>query len=193
MRDGLARAQGAVGNFNRVPNPSAYGAVPGTPGTLPTGWTKFFGTAGLSQQVVGWWYEAGVAGLLIRIFGTASSSAENGVYWMANTPAAAVTGQVVTAKVLVKKVFGNLPAEINAKQYLIGRNAGLSALDLSQTLFTIGAGPIRDCKVQTTLSLVTASTVWVDSSFAFTVNSGSVVDFTLALARPKLELGAVAT
>lgn len=58
---------------NLMPNPSMAGAVPGTPGTPPTGWTLNFYN-GLSSQVVGTGTENGLNYFDFRWFGVSTGT-----------------------------------------------------------------------------------------------------------------------
>src|SRR5262249_49436220 len=59
---------------NQLRNPTAAGAVPGSPGTLPTNWRQGGGTGGLTQTVVGTGTENGIPYLDYRLQGTPNTS-----------------------------------------------------------------------------------------------------------------------
>jgi len=89
---------------NQVRNPRAEGAVVGTPGTLPTFWTKT-NSAGLSWNVVGIGTDSGMSYIDIRLVGTPTNTAAN---WITFEPTITfVTGDAGMAATYVKIVGGS--------------------------------------------------------------------------------------
>lgn len=73
MSRGLTRGYDPSLPYNLVPNAWMEGAVAGTPGTAPTGWTVS-AVSGWSRQVVGTGFEDGIPYIDLRLFSAGGSS-----------------------------------------------------------------------------------------------------------------------
>ena len=96
LRAATATVSGQGGQTNYIRNPRAEGAIPGTPGTLPTFWSLSGILSGLAQQIIGSGVDAatGLPYVDIRYFGTATSSAVIQLYVEPNSYLTLATGDV---------------------------------------------------------------------------------------------------
>jgi len=180
---------------NYIPHGDMSGAVTGTPGTLPTGWSVNLGT-GISQQVVAIGTDAGTGLKYIdlRFFGTTGSTLTNLHFTGANA-IDANTGQK-----WCMSVYALLAA---------GSQAGLTFAVGVQEMDTGGAFLVWDAETQKQLAVAAigigrtrrvapittanAGCRYVQPSMWFTYASGVAIDFTVRLMAPQLEGGTVAT
>ena len=180
---------------NGVRNSTMQGAVPGTPGTLPTNWAVNPNTSALSSQVVATGTDNGIPYLDLRIFGTASAASTYVIYYELVTGIPAVTGQAWTFNYYWKLAAGTLN--------------GLTAPTMNLREQTSGGALVADhwlaIAAPTNTSLVTqrmtqsltlnggATVANIRPMLAFTVTNAAVVDATLRLAAPQAEQGGFAT
>lgn len=171
---------------NYITNPRAEGAVAGTPGTLPTNWSQYAG-GGLTRAVVATGTEYGMTYVDIRWSGTATSNAENTIYFPSPSSNAA-QGQQWCASVFARLVGGSL-ANLNGVSlrlfelnnvggYLVESGASM-ALTSTLTRYSIPR------------QLTSATVAFATSQV--TVNAtgaGAVVDLTIRYYCPQLEFGA---
>jgi hypothetical protein len=174
---------------NYIRNNSMQGAVAGTPGTLPTGWSV--GTlSGTTRTIVGTGIEDGIDYIDIRFSGTATALGTQGVLNFeaaANTPAA--NGQVWAGSVYCKLVGGSLSNVLVNALTVSGRGSDGSLLTAVQSQFTPTTSWQRVIN-STTLNHASVAQVLMryDNSLA-----AGPVDFTLRFGLPQLEPGSVAT
>lgn len=182
---------------NLIPNSSMAGAVVGTPGTIPTGWSSVWLAPGngLTASVVGTGTENGLDYIDYRLQGTLTTSAqvvaaEFAVNNGTNIPVSASTAY--TASFFCKLVSGSLTG-------IAQMMAGLSqfqADNTTQTQNSNAAAFIPD-SVLTRYS-VTATTPALTAIARPRLrivlgNAGEQVNLTLRVATPQLELGAFVT
>ena len=161
LRAATATVSGQGGQTNYVRNPRAEGAIPGTPGTLPTFWVASGIFSALVQQVIGSGVDAatGLPYVDIRYFGTATSSAVIQLYVEPNSYLTLAAGDITaltgwlalvggSATNLVGILFGGsniLPSQLTAALQPFGAvNTASSAgptLSVVPT-FLSGAGPV---------------------------------------------------
>ena len=177
---------------NSVVNNTMVGAIPGTPGTLPTNW-GLGGSPGLSSQVVGTGVESGITYMDLRVFGTATG---NNAIQIATggATAAAVNGQVWSASVYLRMVAGsftNLGVAIIVNEYTSA--AGLIRTDTSLAM-PVTVAPLATQRYVYSPTLTGGGTVaFVQQRVVFTAVGGATVDATFRVGLPQLELGAMAT
>lgn len=172
--------------YNYTSNNMMAGAVPGTPGTLPTNWVVSSLPAGLSQQVVGTGVQNGISYIDLRFFGTATTagnffplsdggagpSTSAGVSWTISSYLALVAGSVTNLTVMQLAnnflpsgvVFTNIPLNGTLTRYAATSAAPAGTTGLQQ------AGPFLIINVAL-----------------------GPIDFTLRWGMPQLEQSAVAT
>lgn len=179
---------------NQVRNNSMQGTVAGTPGTIPTNWGAGFG-AGFTSTVVGTGTEDGIDYIDIRVAGTASgSSIPIAVRFEANNLIAATTGQTWTTSVFLKEVAGSLPGTLQHQLRETDAGGTVLATSLIGSTFTPTGSALNLQRYSASAALGQATTAFVTSLFTMAaVANGTVVDFTLRIGWPQLELGAFAT
>jgi len=168
---------------NLLLNSTMVGAVAGTPGTPPTGWT--IQTVGLTLTIVGTGTEDGYNYIDARWSGT---TVFGGMYlFLPQTlGVAASTGQTYTASGLLRLVAGSLT---NATLTLSVQelNAGLGVLASSTQLVVPTSAALKTQQHSLTRTLNQATTAKVRSQILGSVNGA--VDFTLRYGWPQIELG----
>ena len=176
---------------NSIRNNSMQGAVVGSPGTLPTNWTR--AGSGLTMSVVGSGTQNGVEYVDLRWQGTTSSTFGSVSFDAANGIAAS-NGQTWSESVFVSLVGGsftnvtsvslNPQSQQGAGTYLAD-NAGsniVSSITSAQTRFSHSPALSGGASITFVLPLL-----------QFSWSNGVAVDFTLRIGWPQLELGAFAT
>ena len=183
--------RGAVKNY--IYNSSMVGAVGGSPGTLPTGWS--LGTApGIAYQVVATGYDAGngVNYVDIAFSGTATGTGSCSIVFNAANTTAASAGMVFTTAVLAKLIAGSYPASNPVYLNIIERQAG-GTLNATWTNDFRSTTQTALTKVSLTVTVGTASTAYIHTGIRMDLTSGVSVNFTIRIASPQLELGSVSS
>ena len=172
---------------NHIRTNSMWGAVIGTPGTLPPNWS-INNPLVLGTEVVGFGRGSNGADYIdIRVFGTAAS---DGVVEITFDTIAATIGQTWTASAFVKLAAGSLGDIGTTSLVLTENNAELIGTAVDSTDFTLTSAMTR---MQCTHTNISASTVHVLPFLRIDVAAGGVVDVTVRIAWPQCELGTVAT
>lgn len=176
---------------NSVPNPRAAGAS--GPSTWPTGWNFTNGT-GLTVTINGTGVENGFPYIEFRISGTATATANMSLSFVSPTATvAASVGQVWTASLYAKVTGGSGAGFSTAALYITGYDASSVIITNVGALLGYTAAPLGRYRLTVTGTLSHASTAYVRPRLQFNVNSGAVVDVTLRVAVPQLELAGVAS
>jgi hypothetical protein len=90
-----------------IRNSSNTGAASGTPGTIPTNWSKSNAT-GLAWNVAGFGTDAGIPYIDLRLSGTSSAGAVNNMIFEASGIITASVGQIWSGSAYVKLQAGSL-------------------------------------------------------------------------------------
>lgn len=176
---------------NGVPNPRAEGAVAGSAGTAPTGWTVTSTTSSVTRTIVGTGTDGGIPYIDIRYAGTPSAGFNIGVQFMATNVCAAALGQTWTASAYVKLQAGSL-TNVTSVSLRIAEAGGSSTPLTSQTITPTGAALYAQrFQVSRTISISDTTHVW--HRFLCSVTSGAAVDFTLRFGVPQIEQAAAAS
>ncbi len=162
----------APARTNSITNPRAEGAVAGTPGTLPTGWSSR-PTGVPNSEVVGSTTRRGVPGLLVRFWGVPTSTGAQ--QWGLAGSVAHTTGQVLCTSIYVELVAGTLT---NVATFGVRNNLGNDP----GTAFTPGA-LTRISRIWT--SSATPSQPGLRWQYSDTVTA---VDFTIFVGAPSFEV-----
>lgn len=183
---------------NMLSNPSAQGAVAGTPGTKPTDWGISATYDGLSTAIVGRGQEivsgSGYAHALpyldLRLYGTSATTYSFMAHGVGQEIVPALSGQLVTGAVGTRVVAGALPTGTRLLTGLRFFTAGYGALTTDRYV-VVGTSAYARTSVTHTAGPSTAfgQIVLLIDSFA----AGTAVDFTLRIYAPQMELGATAT
>ena len=176
---------------NWVANSRLDGAAPGTPGTLPTG----FGASGsglVLTEIPFFGSEDGLPCIDLRITGTTAGIGVFALTFISSTAAPAANGEIWTGSWYWRLLAGSGPSvwQMGWQEF---EAAGTPALadDLAVTPPTGAA--LRAQRVINTRTLAGGATVaYVRHRLRLSVTAGTH-DFTLRLAVPQLERGAVAT
>lgn len=179
----VALLEGAA--TNSVRNNTMAGAVAGTPGTLPTNWTK----GGLTVNVVGSDVQNGIEYIDLQC---TSASAVSGaqVAFDSDTAIAGATGQEWTGSFFANLIAGSL-AGVTTYVNIQERTAAGAFLIETNTAFAPPSGAMGSYRATVTRTLDQASTGRVIATFKLT--STGAFDFTVRIGLPQLELGSVAT
>jgi uncharacterized protein YmfQ (DUF2313 family) len=182
-------------SVNVVANPRAEGAVAGTPGTAPTGWAFPGTTNGIAREVVGTGVINGMPYVDVRFVGTTTAGPFGfGIFFVAaanQVPAAA--GQAWTMSVWLALAGGSLANLGTSRLGIEGTNGALRTELLGGSSFVpLLDGSLRRLSVPVTLAVAGTTHIrpLLDLTFAA---AGLAVDFTLRIALPQAEPGAVAT
>ena len=178
---------------NSIRNNTMVGATIGTPGTVPTNWIVTNVLNGISRSVTAIGVEDGINYIDIRYFGTASATSGHAITTESTTQVVAATGQSWTGSVYVKLIAGSL-ANLVLVNRVNGRDAG------GVNLETLGTGnltptnaALRTQRAVSSGTFANASTVRATQQLSLSYNAGAVVDVTIRVGMPQLELGAFAT
>jgi hypothetical protein len=180
---------------NSIRNSTMAGAVPGTPGTLPTNWALNAGTTGLSSQVVGTGTEDGIAYLDFRIFGTAAAASQYQLLHETTTAIAALTGQAWSFAQNWRLVGGTANG-ITLTQFTIREctAAGATVRENLVTAVLPTAAALRTQRYTQSVTFSGGGTVGATHTrLVVAVASGAAIDITLRIGAPQLELGAFPT
>jgi hypothetical protein len=185
---------------NSIRNNTAQGAVAGTPGTLPTNWQLSTSTTnGVTRTVVGTGTENGITYVDIQYAGTAVGAGNVNITNEINTQISAVQNQVWTFTCYAKLVAGSF-ANTTARVLYVNSFTAAGAFDANgaspSSNFPVGGPTSAALNTQRyfyTATLTSATTVFVNGGVFITYNAGAVIDFTIRIGLPQLELGAFAT
>jgi hypothetical protein len=177
---------------NSTATNGAVAGVIGSGGALPTNWGTLSPT-GITITVIGTGTELGLPYVDIRFSGTATSTAFIEISSNATTAIAASAGQVWTGTSYAKLVSGTLPnGASNWGQTQQAFNAVSLFLSQQFQTGTISSTFARNSGATLTMPANTAYAKTVLSQRTSTAN-GTVVDFTIRIGAPQMELGAFAT
>jgi hypothetical protein len=179
---------------NSLPNNTAQGAVAGSPGTAPSGWTVTGSANGLTSEIVQTGTEDGIAFVDIRYSGTTSGSGQFSILPSALTSTVAASGQTWTGSAYVKLQAGSLANLTNALMSANGRTAAGGGVESVNNTFTATADRLAVQRRTVTIALANANSERITlTAFAANYASGVAVDVTLRIGLPQLEQGAFAT
>jgi hypothetical protein len=178
---------------NSIRNNTMVGAVAGSPGTIPTNWQSASSATGITRNSVAVGTENGIPYVDLRYTGTASSSGTVQITAEQSTGVAALTAQVWTASYYLKHVGGTLPG--NVSTIWVERDAGGASVTTGNTpAITVTNAGLATQRASVTRTLSGGATVaFIQNRVEINVTNGAVVDFTLRIGLPQLELGAFAT
>lgn len=171
---------------NAIRNSAGSGAVTGTPGTLPTNWTRFVG-GGLTAGVGSTGSERGLPYVDLTLAGTSTSANGTQISFDSPTGIAAASGQTWTQSVFLSLPAGTLTNINFVRINLIEIAAGGSALG---TLYgtnirdSLSATPQRFSETQT---LIQPGTAYVRPVIEIAYANTAAIALTLRVAVPQLE------
>lgn len=180
---------------NGIRNTTGSGAVPGTPGTLPTNWAIFAPDSGhgIATQVVGTGIENGIPYVDWRVSGTATAGAVGltGIFFETSQQIVSAVGQRWTEAVYVKQQAGSQTGCILFNTWVENNSGGAS---LGQTMnwqiFPNGA-PLQYCIQQWDATTNKVGGVFVQPGIAIQYAVGGAFDITLRLAPVAMDRGTI--
>lgn len=181
---------------NFIRNNSMVGAVAGVPGVMPTNWSATTPTNGLSREVVGIGVEDGIDYIDIRWQGTAAAATT--VMAIAqfepNTGIAATVGQTWSFGAYVRLVAGSLSG-INSilLRGTMRDAAGVNLGSMNSSNLAVTNAPLASQRYVYSQTLTEASTAFFSSLLVMGYSAGAVIDITLRIGLPQMELGAFLT
>jgi hypothetical protein len=172
---------------NSLRNSMMTGAVVGTPGTIPTNWTKASAT-GVAWNVIGTGVENGITYIDLELVGTSSAGVVNNMIFDSTTIIPASSGQVWTGSVYVKLIAGSLSGlqvSLNTTEQPGGNQIG--------AFFTPTGAALATQRYAVTGTVTATGTSMVHFIKIIMPAAPSTVDVTLRIGAPQFELGAFAT
>ena len=172
---------------NSIRNSTMAGAVPGTPGTLPTNWAIATMPPGtMATQVIGTGTEGGISYVDVRLYGTATGAGQLNI--QIDNPTAS-PGQIWTASMYCRLVGGSTT---NVSMVFLQLN------DSTPPAGVIGFTPIAAALVSqrsppATTRALAAGTTRLYAYFGIQSAGAGAVDLTVRIGAPQLELGVFAT
>lgn len=181
---------------NSIRNSTGVGVIAGSPGTMPTNWEGSTGTTnGVTRTVVGTGTENGIAYVDVTYAGTAIASGSITISEELNTQTVATAGQIWTVTNFLKLVAGSFANTASRNFFLNSYTAlgGFVSGAISTSNNFPAAGPttaaLNTQRYFFTGTLSGATTTRVGTGLFFSFNAGAVIDFTLRIGLPQLELG----
>lgn len=175
---------------NSIRNNSMQGASAGSPGTLPTNWISNLENALTRTVDVG--TSLGIDYLDVTQVGTTATTGRS-LYFEGTKQVAATVGQTWTLSGFFALPSGSLANITNIRLLLLEK-------DSAGTTGTIGvgssfAGSLTSAlqRLSLTYTTVDASTAFLQPAVQFSYANGAVLNITLRIGWPQLELGAFAT
>ena len=174
---------------NYIRNNTGVGAVAGTPGTGPTNWGVGAATD-LTRTVVGTGIENGINYVDIRYTGTVTAARTQYIFVEASNNIAAVNGQSWTGSVWLKIAAGSLS---NISNVFIQADTRDSSIVYVNTPYGVNVTPTTTLTRFFGTGTATGTTAWIQPFILFNTATSGLVDITLRIGMPQLELGAFPT
>lgn len=179
---------------NKVPNPLMTGAVPGAPGTLPTGWAQTVGN-GVSSQVIGSGTDAATGWPYLDIQFSGTATATSTIFLTPVPFAAGVTasaGQSWSARCMVRRLSGMAwTSWAFARLNLVSYDSGGTATTESIVAISAAQATGHQDPIEVTDVALVSGATRVGMRLALGYTSGQVVDCTIRFMLPQLWQGAV--
>jgi len=179
---------------NGTRNSTMVGAVPGSPGTLPTNWVVG-GSPAVVPQVVATGTENGIPYIDIRLSGTAASAqfqvTQDGGVGMV----AALNGQVWTGSVYIRQIAGTLNGITNIQLLITeATTAGATIRSNFGPTITATSAPLASQRSSMTATLSGGGTVGaVYTRVQWNTTTSAAIEATFRIGAPQIELGDFAT
>ena len=174
---------------NSIRNNTMVGAVAGTPGTAPTNWITGASTD-LTRTVVGTGIENGVNYVDIRYTGTVTAARTQYVFFELSNIIAATSGQTWNGSVWLKIAAGSLS---NITSVVNQADTRDSSVVYVNTPYAVSITPTATFTRFSASGAATGTTAWIQPFISFSTATSGLVDITLRIGLPQLELGAFAT
>ena len=179
---------------NSIRNSTAAGAVPGSPGTMPTNWLVGGGAA-VTPQVIGTGTENGVPYIDLRFSGTTASTGIQ-IIPESTTAIAAANGQIWAASAYIRLVAGTLN-NFGALNLWINETTAAGAgvkSNVGPNFPAITSASLSTQRQIYSVALTGGGTVGaVHPRIVFNTVNGVAIDATFRIGAPQMEQGAGAT
>ena len=174
---------------NGIRNSTMQGAIPGSPGTLPTNWL-LGGSLAVTPQVVGTGTENGVPYIDLRMAGITASGLIT-LLFESTTAIAAANGQAWSNSLYIRLVAGTL-ANITSFQLLTNETtaAGAGVRVNFSPLWTAATASLATQRFVYSVTLIGGGTVGaVHPRLQINVTNGVAIDATFRIGAPQMEQG----
>jgi len=166
---------------NYAQNNTMAGAVAGTPGTWPTGWSGATTVNGVSRSIVAVGVEDGIPYIDIGFTGTATGNAG---FYPNIASAAAIAGQNWQIGAFTQLISGSRPSTLGL--VISGRRSdGGAAEDGPATTLPEG-GRLRDAFIVSDRTFTSADTVSALSFLSIGFNAGTIADCVVRIGLPQM-------
>jgi hypothetical protein len=172
---------------NHIANPRASGAVAGSPGTVPTGWTVTGSASGITQTIAAAGTDNGIPYVDIRLVGTASATQAFQIVFVSATSVVAAVGETWTTA-LYSKVAAGAVTGTTIQVGLI--EAGGSSTPSTNQTFTPTTADLYTQRISVSRTITVANTAYIRARAQVIVTNGATIDLTLRIGAPQLEKAA---
>lgn len=177
-----------VTSTNGIRNNTGVGAVPGTPGTLPSNWISVL-LSGISISVVGTGTESGIPYTSIRFFGTPTATGTLSIVFDSSTGIQAAQNQTWTFSIYHRLIAGSYTNISNTRITLNyntsgGSFVGSNSVNLSAPT-TAALNTQRIVGIPAQVAGATIGTI--QPYYRFDITTLSPIDITVELGLPQLE------
>lgn len=169
---------------NRFHNTQLTGAVAGTPGTLPTGFSLGSLPSGVTRTVVGSGFVNGCAYVDLQFSGTPGANGAISIYLDTSltTQALAASGQTWTLAVGLALTAGAMANIASPVVQIVERDASTNGLANSTASLSAITGSVQAFSV--TRAFNQAATAFADGLLSFGLTNGQAVNLTLRITQP---------
>ncbi|WP_120967911.1 hypothetical protein [Comamonas sp. lk] len=181
---------------NVIRNNTMVGAITGVPGTLPTNWSVSTPINGLSREIVGLGIEDGIEYIDIRWSGTATAGSTGMAVaqFEPNTGIAATSAKTWTLGANIRLVGGSLTGINSVLLRCTMRDVGNTQLGaISSSNLAVTNVPLALQRYSAALTPTDAATAFLVPFVVIGYSVGAVIDITLRIGLPQMELGASAS
>lgn len=175
---------------NYITNNTMQGAVVGSPGTTPTGWSAPSTGSGLTRTVVATGEEDGISYVDIRFEGTPTITVMSFIPAGINATAAA-SGQTWALSIYLRLVGGSFANTALGLQIVETDGTTTTASSVGPCVAT--GAPLVTQRFVYAATLSNAGTTHVQPRIRIGLTIGQPTDFTLRIGLPQLEAGGFAT
>jgi lambda family phage minor tail protein L len=170
---------------NWVPNPWFGGAVPGTPGTLPTTMTVA-NISGLTRQIIGRGVEDGLPYIDIRWFGTISTTGLVGLWFATTTTIPAVPNEPISYGAYARLMAGGWTGTFQLRRQRINADQSSSST-VSQDVAFPTDERLREQLFARSESITNPDTAYARHGLFANITATGAVDLTLRFGAPQWE------
>jgi prepilin-type N-terminal cleavage/methylation domain-containing protein len=187
--------------INRIRNNTMQGAVVGAPGMSPTNWNLGESMGGINREIVGVGVEDGISYVDIRWYGTVTT---NPILYFSFNPESQFGNFPGTNTVryafssYIKVVGGTVPATSDIMMVYHNMNASFQNLQEYRTLkiplsTTMGKKLIENRYSLINTNFLSTDTAYVRPYYQWNFYFNEVIDITLRIGMPQVELGSFST